>query len=317
MEYKDYYQVLGVPRTASQDEIKRAYRKLARKYHPDVSKEADAENKFKELNEAHEVLKDPGNRVKYDQLGQNWNQPHQQQQHARSHGARQPSYEYASGGDVDPAEFEDLINSIFGQGRRPSARRAPTYDQGQDIYAKLTISLEDSYHGAQKTLQLQVPVIHDDGRMEHENRTIKVKIPAGIGDKQQIRLKGQGGKTPGHKPRDLYVEMNIAPHHWYRLQNKDVHLELPITPWEAALGATVNVPTLGGVVKLKIAKLSQSGKQMRLKGRGLPGAPHGDQYVTLHIVIPPKETPESDELYQALANALPFNPREKLGVSND
>ena len=307
MEYKDYYKVMGLERNASQDDIKRAYRKLARKYHPDVSKEADAENKFKEVNEAYEVLKDPKNRERYDNLGQHWQQqPQGSHPHAQAHPGSS-SYQYSS--DVDPSEFEDLINSIFGQHHQTRRHaQAPSYDQGSDVYAKLNITLEDSYHGTEKTLQLQAS--------PHELRTIKVKIPAGIGDKKQIRLKGQGSKMGNHAG-DLYIEVQITPHPLFKHHHKEILLQLPIAPWEAALGATVNVPTLGGEVKLKIPKLSQSGKQMRLKGRGLPGNPAGDQIITLQIVIPDTENEQANKLYEELAKAITFNPRKKLGVSHE
>lgn len=299
MEYKDYYKMMGLSRDATQDQIKHAYRKLVRKYHPDVSKEPEAEKHFKEVQEAYEVLKDPKNRNLYDQLGENWNQP-QPPPHS---GFNQTQ------SNVDPAAFEDLINSIFGgQGQARSSwqqQHAPAYDQGQDVYAKLNIDLEDSYHGREKMLQLQ---------MGDELKTIKVKIPPGIGDKQQIRLKKQGIKRGKHAG-DLYIEINLNPHPLYKLENKDIHLILPIAPWEAALGATIKTPTLGGEVNLKIDKLSQSGKKMRLKGRGLPGNPQGDQYVTLEIMIPPKQSEQADKLYEELEKAVPFNPREKLGIT--
>ena len=314
MEYKDYYKVLGLDRKASQDEIKRAYRKLARKYHPDVSKEAGAEDKFKELNEAYEVLKEPANRAKYDQYGEHWNQQgqqgayqHQQRQHPQHSGAGQAQHGFSG---ESAADFEDLLSSIFGQHRRQQ-HHAPAYDEGQDIYAKINITLEDSYHGAEKTLQLQIPENNTE-----QLKTIKVKIPKGIGDKKQIRLKGQGGSIGG-RPRDLYIEIHINPHPWFRLEDKDIYLQLPIAPWEAGLGATINVPTLGGPVKLNIPKGSQAGKKMRLKGRGLPGNPAGDQLVTLQIVIPEKENEQATKLYQEMAKVLAFNPRAHLGVRDD
>lgn len=307
MEYKDYYKIMGLERGASQEEIKRAYRKLARKYHPDVSKEADAEANFKELGEAYEILKDPEKRAKYDQYGQYWKEQGQAQA-----GSRQQYYQHFDQGDA--AGFEDFINSIFKN--RYRQEQPFFYDQGQDIYAKLTISLEESFHGAEKTLQLQVPATDKYGNVDYQPRAVKVRIPRGISNKQQIRLKGQGGKGAGHHAGDLYIEIHVTPHPWFHLQKKDIHLQVPIAPWEAALGATIRVPTLAGPVNLKIPKLSQSGKQMRLKGRGLPGHPPGDQYITLQIVIPPIENEQANKLYEQLAKTIHFNPREKLGVSN-
>ncbi|MDX1837847.1 cytochrome C biogenesis protein [Legionella taurinensis] len=310
MDYKDYYQIMGLERGASPEEIKRAYRKLARKYHPDVSKEPGAEEKFKELGEAYEVLKDPEKKAKYDQYGQYWKQQGQS-------GFRpgETPYRHDSFNEGDAADFEDFINSIFRQ--RQQQQHANFYDFGQqDIHAKLPISLEDSYRGAEKSLQLKVPVYDRHGHGEYQTRAVKVKIPAGIGDKQQIRLKGQGGRVDGQPPGDLYIEINLLPHPWFRVDKKDIYLQLPVAPWEAALGATVQVPTLGGVVNLKVPAQSQSGKQMRLKGRGLPGNPAGDQYVSLDIVIPPGDNEALRHLYEEMAKATPFNPREKLGVNH-
>lgn len=305
MEYKDYYKIMGLPRDVSQEEIKRVYRKLARKYHPDVSKESDAENKFKEVGEAYEVLKDPKKRAQYDQYGQYWQDPAQAQQ--RHHNSGQSHY-HSEGA----ADFEEFLNSIFQQQSR--REHDAFFDQRLDVHAKLNISLEDSYNGAEKTLQLQMPAMNHQNQMEYQTRAIKVKIPKGIGDKQQIRLKGQGNQGSGQRKGDLYIEINLLPHPWFRLENKDIHLELPISPWEAALGASVHVPTLAGAVKLKIPKLSQTGKQMRLKGRGLPQSSPGDQLITLKIVIPLTDNEQINHLYEQLDKATNFNPREKLGV---
>ena len=309
MEYKDYYKIMGLERSASPEEIKRVYRKLARKYHPDVSKEENAEAKFKELGEAYEVLRDPEKRSKYDKYGHYWKE---QDQGYRTQSGTEQNYQHFDAGQA--ADFEEFLNSIFRE--RAQQQYSSFYDQGQDIHAKLAINLEDSFSGAEKTLQLQIPVTNKQGNLKYETRAVKVKIPKGIGDKQQIRLKGQGGKGTQHHDGDLYIEININPHPWFSLQKKDIHLKIPLAPWEAALGATIQVPTLAGPVNLKIPKLSQSGKQMRLKGRGLPANPSGDQYITLEIVIPQVENPEADKLYEQLAKTLHFNPRAKLGVSN-
>ncbi|MDP1604602.1 MAG: DnaJ C-terminal domain-containing protein [Legionella sp.] len=305
MEYKDYYKVMGLEKNASQEEIKRTYRKLARKYHPDVSKEANAENKFKEVGEAYEVLKDPEKRKKYDQYGQYWQEPSQRPQQQQHY-----SQDYDSS---TAADFEEFLSSIF---RQRQQQEHSFHEKGQDIHARLAISLEDSFNGTEKTLQLQLPVMTNYGQMDYQQKAIKVKIPKGIGDNQQIRLKGQGSTSPnGGRAGDLYIEITITPHPWFVLQKKDIYLELPISPWEAALGATVQVPTLAGAVKLKIPKLSQCGKQLRLKGRGLSGTPAGDQIVNLKIVIPTVENEQATKLYEELGKTLDFNPREKLGVS--
>jgi curved DNA-binding protein len=314
MEYKDYYKIMGLARDASPEEIKRTYRKLARKYHPDVSKEANAEEKFKELGEAYEVLHDADKRSKYDQYGQYWKEQSQPGYNPQGD-PRQSQYQYQGFDDGQPSGFEDFLNSIFRE--RQGRQQSSFYEQGRDIHASLTISLEDSFKGAEKMLQLQTPVVDRQGNVEYQTRAVKVKIPKGIADKQQIRLKGQGVKGGHHQAGDLYIEINIAPHPLFRLQKSDLYLKVPITPWEAALGSTIKVPTLAGSVNLKIPKLSQTGKQMRLKGRGLPSHPPGDQYITLEIVIPPVDNEQANELYEQLAKTIKYNPREKLGVSND
>lgn len=313
MEYKDYYKVMGVEKNASQDEIKRAYRKLARKYHPDVSKEADAEQKFKELGEAYEVLKDPEKRAKYDQYGQQWKQWEQQEQYRQSSGGPSSQY-YSSEGFEDTAGFEDFINSIFAERARQQTRQTH-FAQGQDIHARLAISLEESYEGAEKSVQLQVPQMTQRGQVSYQNKTVKVKIPKGITDKKQIRLKGQGMQVEGGQPGDLYIEINLLPHSMYSVNGKDITLELPISPWEAALGAKITVPTLAGQVNVTLPKGSQTGNQLKLKGKGLPGNPAGDQYLRLKMVIPKQTTEAVEAIYQSLAEQESnFNPRSSLGV---
>ncbi|MBA2652217.1 MAG: DnaJ domain-containing protein [Tatlockia sp.] len=312
MEYKDYYKIMGLARDASQEEIKRTYRKLARKYHPDVSKEADAEAKFKELGEAYEVLHDADKRTKYDRYGQYWKEQAQAGANPNAD-PRQRQYQNQNFNEDQSAGFEDFLNSIFRE--RYGRQQSSFYEQGKDIHASLAISLEDSFHGSEKTLQLQTPIVDKQGKVEYHSRAVKVKIPKGIGDNQQIRLKGQGVKGEHQHPGDLYIEIHISPHSLFNLRKNDIYLQVPITPWEAALGATIEVPTLAGSVKLKIPKLSQNGKQMRLKGRGLAAHPPGDQYITLEIVIPPIDNPEANALYEQLAKTIKYNPREKLGVS--
>lgn len=313
MDYKDYYQIMGLKNDATPEDIKRSYRKLARKYHPDVSKEANAEAKFKELGEAYDVLRDPEKRAKYDQYGQYWREQSQASANPYANQQRQSYYQNFDEGQA--AGFEDFINSIF---RERSGRRQHSYNEkAEDIHASLAISLEDSFTGAVKTLQLQTPIVDEYGNANYHNRAVKVKIPKGIGNKQQIRLKGQGMKGAQQHAGDLYIEINISSHPLFSLEKSNIYLKVPISPWEAALGATIQVPTLAGSVNLKIPKLSQNGKQMRLKGRGLPSKVPGDQIITLEIVIPKTANPETDALYEQLAKVSHFNPREKLGVSND
>ena len=316
MDYKDYYKTLGVKKDASQDDIKRAYRKLSRKYHPDVSKEKDAEQLFKEVGEAYEVLKDPEKRTAYDQLGSSW----QTGQDFQPPPDWQQGFSFGGGGftEGDAGNFSDFFETLFG-GRYGSARNSrqshTTFRlRGEDIHAQISIDLEDSFHGATRTLTLSVPEITADGREKTREKTLQVKIPKGVTKGQQIRLQGQGGAPLGEgKPGDLYLEIAFRPHPHYRIDGKDLYLNLPIAPWEAALGAKVKVPTPGGTVDLQIPAGSNSGKTLRLKGRGLPGKPHGDLYMVLQIVLPPAESKKAKDLYRKMERELAFNPRASLG----
>lgn len=314
MEFKDYYKTMGVARDATQDEIKRSYRKLARKYHPDVSKEADAEARFKELGEAYEVLKDAEKRAAYDQLG------------ARYKGGQEfqtppdwnAGFEFSGGGFTggDAANYSDFFASLFGRGSHTGgAGRTPPHAKGEDRHAKVLIDLEDTYSGAARTITLRVPGIDAQGHLINRERVLNVTIPKGIRAGQHIRLSGQGGagNTEGNAG-DLYLEIEFRPHPLYRVDGRDLYLDLPVAPWEAALGATVKVPTLGGIVELKIPEGSVSGRKMRLKARGIPGKPPGDCYVILSIALPPADTDAAKDLYRKMAQELNFNPRTKLGV---
>jgi curved DNA-binding protein len=314
MEYKDYYAVLGVGRDAPQDEIKRAYRKLARKYHPDVSKEADAEIKFKELGEANEVLKDPEKRAAYDQLGSNWNAqqgfqpPPDWGTGFEFHGGPQ-----RGGGQED---FSDFFESLFGQARGPAGGRQGFHMHGEDHHARILIDLEDSYHGASRSISLQMPEVTDDGHVVTRNRTLKVSIPKGIRQGQQIRLGGQGATGQGGgKAGDLYLEVEFNSHRIYRVEGADVYLDLPLAPWEAALGANVKVPTPAGNIDLKIPANSQAGKKLRLKGRGIPAKAPGDLYLVLQIALPPADDEKTRGLYKQMQEEIEFNPRAKMEVA--
>jgi curved DNA-binding protein len=311
MEYKDYYKILGVPRDASSDDIKRAYRRLARKYHPDVSKEADAEARFKEVNEANEVLRDPEKRAAYDALGDQWRAGQEFRPPPGGAGAWQREYEFSRD---DAAHFSDFFSSLFGGGGFGRTSDDLFRKRGQDQTVKVQISLEDAYSGATRQLRLEQPEVGKDGRVTSRTRTLNVRIPPGVTQGQQIRLAGQGSPAPrGGKSGDLYLEVDFAPHHLFRAEGKDIFIRLPIAPWEAALGATVKVPTLGGHVSLRIPPGSQSGRHLRLKGRGLPGNPSGDEYVLIEIVVPAAHTEEEKEEFRRMAKAFSFDPRANLG----
>ena len=313
MEFKDYYDIMGVARDASQDEIKRAYRKLARKYHPDVSKEPQAEDRFKELGEAYEVLKDPEKRAAYDQLGERW----QGGQEFHPPPGWEGDFEFSGGGYTDAAEFSDFFESLFGGGgpfQRGQARRGGSL-RGADRQVGLTVTLEEAFRGGQRRLSLRTPEVDPQGRVRESTQTLDVQIPAGITEGQRIRLAGKGDPgIGGGPPGDLFLEVQFAPHPHFRVDGRDLYLDLPVTPWEAALGRKVAVPTLAGKVDLQIPAGSHSGRKLRLKGRGLPGTPAGDQYVVLQIQAPPADSPEAREIYERMERAMPMNPRAALGV---
>jgi curved DNA-binding protein len=315
MEYKDYYKIMGLKRDATQDEIKRAYRKLARKYHPDVSKEADAEDRFKELGEAYEVLKDPEKRAAYDQLGADWKAG----QDFRPPPDWDQGFEFHGGGftEADAAQFSDFFESLFGRGFAHAAGPAQRgFDvRGEDTYAKVLIDVNDAYHGATQTLTLKTTDMGSDGRPRIKERVLNVRIPKGVRQGQHIRLAGQGGAGMGKgKAGDLFLEIQFRAHPFYHVEGKDVYLDLPVAPWEAALGATVKAPTPEGKIDLKIPAGSKAGTKLRLRGRGIPGKTPGDFYVVLQVELPPADTPQAEEAYQQLKNVAKFNPRNRLGV---
>jgi curved DNA-binding protein len=326
MEYRDYYQTLGVARTATADEIKKAYRRLARKFHPDVSKEKDAEEKFKQVQEAYEVLKDPEKRAAYDQLGSDWKNG-QQFRPPPDWGS---GFEFRGGGagggfrargfgggmgaedaEVDPA-FSDFFSQLFGGGSPFGARggAGARARAGRDHHARIDIELEEAFRGGTRTMELKRPELGPDGSLRTSTHTVKVTIPAGVTNGQSLRLAGQGESGSGGRAGDLYLEVHIRPHRQYQLDGKDVTVTLPIAPWEAALGATVPVPTLGGTVEMRIPAGAQTGQRLRLRGRGLPGTPPGDEYAQLKVVLPPADTPQAKELYEQMQRDLNFNPRE-------
>lgn len=316
MNYKDYYEIMGVSKNATPEEIKKAYRKLSRKYHPDVSKEKDAEERFKEIGEAYEVLRDEEKRAAYDQLGSNWKAgqgftppPNWQDQFA------QYGDQYSS---ADGEPFSDFFESLFGRGGFQRDMHGGNHRaRGQDSRAQIMIDLEDAYTGATRSISLSGQTIDEHGRVQVKERTLNVKIPKGIKEGQSIRLQKQGSPGfGGGENGDLYLEVHFKPHPLYKVDGKDVTIELPITPWEAALGEKVKVPTPAGTVDLKLPESANSGSKMRLKGRGLPAKEPGDFYVKLKIVLPKNLSDEEKDLYKALKEkAKDFNPRANMGVN--
>ncbi len=305
VEYKDYYEVMGVARDASADDIKQAYRRLARKYHPDVSKEQDAEKRFKEVGEAYEVLRDPEKRAAYDSLG------------SRPPGEEfrpPPDWEYGSGTGASSGAraHSDFFENLFGGLRARGGFRS----RGLDAEAVVELTLEEAFRGAERRLQAQRIRSDERGQAQAYTHRVTVRIPAGATDGQQIRVAAQGqAGEGGAPPGDLFLQVRLVPHRWFRTEGRDVFLDLPVTPWEAALGETVRVPTLGGRVDLKLPKGSQTDRQLRLKGRGLPGDPPGDQFVVLKIVTPAANSPADEALYRQMAEAMRLNPRADLESS--
>jgi len=307
MKFKDYYEILGVSRSATPEEIKAAYRKLARQYHPDVNKESGAEARFKEIGEAHEVLKDPEKRALYDRMGSQWKAG----QDFRPQPGWDAGFEFrGSPGDLGDFDPSDFFEALFGRraqgqaGRGGGGGRRTRHAQGEDHHAKVLINVEDAYRGAQRTFTLS----SSDPRASE--RHLDVNIPKGIRAGQQLRLKGQGGPGVGQgQPGDLYLEVQFQPNSRYRVEGRDVYVSLNLAPWEAALGAKVEAVTPEGNIDLTIPSGSAAGRKMRLKGRGIPGDPAGDLYVELNIVLPPADSDAAKDAYRAMASAFKFNPR--------
>jgi len=294
MQFKDYYDILGVKPDAEEAAIKSTYRKLARKYHPDVSKEAGAEEKFKSVNEAYEALKDPAKRRAYDQLRAQGYRPGEEFRPPPNFGEGE-GFDFSDiGGE---GGFSDFFESLFGGGRggaRTGTRGRAGPRRGRDVQARIEIPLSTAFRGGRERITLR-----DGGGAE---RTLDVKIPAGILPGQQIRLSGQGSQgSNGGLAGDLLLEVGIQPDPRFHLEGRDVHATLRVTPWQAALGATLPVPTLAGEVELRVPAGSDSGKRMRLRGRGMPGATPGDQFITLEVHAPPAHTDAQRKLYEQMA----------------
>jgi curved DNA-binding protein len=315
MQFKDYYQILGVGRDAARDDIKRAYRKLARKYHPDVSSEPDAEARFKELGEAYEVLRDPEKRAAYDQFGQNWKAG----QDFHPPPDWDAGFEFHGAGAGSAAGFSEFFETLFGGagpfaggGWAHRASRPDVRGRGEDHHAKIVISVEDAYRGGPRSVQLQMPEVDAGGHVVFKRRKLNVTFPRGIVAGQQLRLPGLGGPGRGGGAKgDLYLEIEFEPHVQYRVEGRDIHSRLKITPWEAALGAHVPVKTPGGQVNLTVPAGAQSGQKLRLKGRGMPAGPVGDLYVELRIVTPPAVDEAGRRLYRQMAEHFDYDPRSE------
>lgn len=320
MEYKDYYATLGVEKTASQDEIKKAYRKLVRQYHPDVSKHKNATEKTKEINEAYEVLGDAEKRAAYDELGQG----------RRAGQEFTPPPDWGTQFDFGGAGANDFFSDLFAHAGRRSGRGGARgfggagsaggagggfQMRGEDIHAAIAIDLRDAYQGASRTISLRVPQHDEQGRVSMQDKTLSVNIPKGVTPGQQLRLAGQGHPgIGGGGPGDLYLEIQLEPDARYRVEGTHVYENVPVAPWEAALGASISVPTPSGAVEVTIPPGSQSGRKLRLKGRGIPAKEPGDLYLILDVVLPPASSERAKEIYQQMARDLAFNPRERIGA---
>ena len=313
MEFKDYYKVLGVAPDADEKAIKTAYRKLARQYHPDVSDEQGAEERFKEISEAYEVLKSAEKRSEYDQLRE-----------YTSSGSFQPPPDWQGGAQQhNSGEFQggfsDFFESVFGQaqhGSRQGFSRQHFAERGEDIEFKLAVFLEEAFRGESRTIQYEVPYFDEQGLLSSQSKTLKVKIPSGVTDGERIRLKGQGAPGIGDAPAgDLYLVIQLARHPLYSVEGRDRSISVPLAPWEAVLGANVTVPTLEGAIRLTIPPDSQTGKKLKIKGRGLgrEGA-RGDLYACLSVVVPASADAKCQELWQQLREHAGFDPRSGWGV---
>ena len=306
MEFKDYYQILGVAEDAETADIKTAYRKLARKYHPDLNADAEAEAKFKEVAEAWEVLKDGERRAEYDEL--------------RRYGSRRedfeapPGWQSATGGTHHRFEgdFSEFFNNIFGGGFAGEQRgRSDGFGlRGQDVEIEMPVFLEETVSDTSKPVEYELPVI-EGGQLRHQRKSLKVKIPAGVSDGERIRVRGQGAPGQGDAPAgDLYLHIRLVPHPVFDVEGHNLLVTVPVSPWEAALGAKVTVPTLDGKIRLTIAPGSQAGQKLLVRGKGLVGkAGRGDLYAILKVVMPPERTPEVEALWQQLADRADFDPR--------
>ncbi len=326
MEFRDYYQILGVGKTADADAIKKAFRKLARKYHPDVSKEPDAAARMTELNEANTVLSDPEKRAAYDRLAAG-GQGHRAGKDFRPPPDWNAGNEYSGDGmsAAEAARFSEFFSSMFGDSARGDANHAgarrtrSTGEQqvrGEDHHAKVVIDLADAYTGATRAINLRAARLDESGHVVADERTLNVNIPKGLKEGQHIRLAGQGSPGFGGGPSgDLFLEISFAADARYRIDGRDVTAIMPLAPWEAALGATIEMPTPSGNVQVKVPSDSQAGRKLRLKGRGIPGETAGDLYLEISVVLPPADTEAARAIYETMAREMPFNPRDAAAAA--
>ena len=321
MEYKDYYKILGVNKNATAAQIKKEYRKMARKYHPDVNKNSDAEQRFKEVGEAYEVLKDPEKRKAYDQYGADWKTGKQQQEYQQQY---QQQYQEQGdkfrggfdfgGGSGEGEEYSDFFESLFGGGgsRQGRSSRRSMKQKGENVNASITVPITDAFEGSTRRINFKLQSVSPDGQVVSKPVNLNVKIPKGIKNGQKIRLARQGSEGyNGGEKGDMYIKIEFEKHPWFKAEGADIYINLPVAPWEAALGNTVNVITPGGNIKLKIPAGSKQGKKLRLKGKGIPAKTAGDLYVILNITLPPANSEKARKIYEEMKD-LNFNPRENF-----
>jgi curved DNA-binding protein len=312
VEFKDYYATLGVARDAGAEEIKKAFRRLARKYHPDVSKEANAEARMQEINEANAVLSDTEKRAAYDALGSG----HRPGEEFRPPPDWDAGFEFSRPGTGDGAggDFSDFFAELFGRMGGARHARGPRH-RGEDHYARILLDIEDAWQGAARQISLRVPKLDGEGRVVLDTRTLQVQIPKGVREGQLIRLANQGAPgVQGEPSGDLLLEVHLKPHPRFRVEGRDLHIELPLAPWEAALGAVVPVALPdGGELKVRIPPGAQSGRRLRVPGKGVPGATPGDLELTVRVVLPGADTARARELYETMARELGFDPRPPAG----
>jgi curved DNA-binding protein len=315
VEFKDYYKTLGVSKNATVEEIKKGYRKLARKHHPDVSKDPEAEKNFKEIGEAYEVLKDPEKRKLYDQYGSDWETGKQREEYQKQYQGTGYGSNFGFEGSFDTSrEYSDFFETLFGNARQKGGFHRQQFQQrGEDIDASIKIPIMDAFHGSTRRISFTIQSIGNDGRVATIPKSLNVNIPKGIRSGQKIRLAGQG--SPGYnggENGDLFIKIEYEKDPIYSVEGADIYMNLPVAPWEAALGSNITIPSPGGSIKLKLPADSFQGKKLRLKGKGIPAKPLGDLYVIISIVLPPANNEKAKKVYEQMKD-LNFNPRNNFG----